>query len=534
MEEDPRNNKLRIFKTFRQYCTTQHDLKEVIEFTRKFSYTQYIALASQLEDAQRSNSKSKRLYYLLYIMIANLQSEEDYLYMKLSLLLMYYNFSMFHDGLLAYEVQEEIASFLKNKIIGSYVLHFSLDNNRNDQLDCTIKTESGVHTIPIQYRIYHQKMTYTIKDKYTSFSLEELHQYLTMLSYQYNPLTLDIQCKKDNTYELEMYTNYKPVGSGSFGTVYSAQSILDRSMVAIKFSNRNPSIENEYHMLRHLQQHGTYQHPTLIHMITYLPCVKVDDKSQFALVLDYASHGDAFDLIERIVSLPTPYPFDMERLVRTLFLQMVDAVVYCHAHDVVHLDVKLENIILDEQWNVKLSDFGSAQLQVPFQTCTQMMGTIRNYPPEISINRSTGFNGKKVDTFCLGIILFILLFHIPPFSESSEKDPYYTCIINHDFEQFFRFHRLVIDTNDVRYIILSQLLDPNPENRAYASDIKGMLWSKGEIYTSQKVKEILDPLYTTQDKMTGKKQCNKHKKSVKSVKKNTIVKRIKSIKKSRK
>jgi serine/threonine protein kinase len=69
------------------------------------------------------------------------------------------------------------------------------------------------------------------------------------------------------------------------------------------------------------------------------------------VVTEYCANGELFDVLTREGRLSEPRA-------RRWFGQLVDAIKYCHSHRVVHRDLKLENILLDAQWNVKLCDFG--------------------------------------------------------------------------------------------------------------------------------------------------------------------------------
>uniref|UniRef100_A0A3B4G774 non-specific serine/threonine protein kinase n=1 Tax=Pundamilia nyererei TaxID=303518 RepID=A0A3B4G774_9CICH len=69
------------------------------------------------------------------------------------------------------------------------------------------------------------------------------------------------------------------------------------------------------------------------------------------IVMEYASRGELYDYIQERRRLP-------ETETRSIFRQITSAVHYCHKNGVVHRDLKLENILLDQDLNVKLADFG--------------------------------------------------------------------------------------------------------------------------------------------------------------------------------
>ena len=84
-----------------------------------------------------------------------------------------------------------------------------------------------------------------------------------------------------------------------------------------------------------------------------------------------------------------------------------------------HLDIKLENILLDENFNIKLCDFGF--IEDVKTKVHKNIGTDGYKAPEIyaTNGRSEGYDGDKTDIFALGVRLFILIFGVPPFTMAN-------------------------------------------------------------------------------------------------------------------
>ena len=71
------------------------------------------------------------------------------------------------------------------------------------------------------------------------------------------------------------------------------------------------------------------------------------------IIMEYVPRGDLFDLCETKGAMG-------ENIGRLFFKQLLDAIEYMHEKRVVHLDIKLENILVDKYYNLKLADFGFA------------------------------------------------------------------------------------------------------------------------------------------------------------------------------
>ena len=96
-----------------------------------------------------------------------------------------------------------------------------------------------------------------------------------------------------------------------------------------------------------------------------------------------------------------------------MFKAIVSAIAYCHSKQICHRDIKLENILLDEQGNPKLIDFG-------FSTCIPndkkvkiFCGTPSYMSPEIV--QKIEYNGPPADVWALGVLLYALLTGTFPF-----------------------------------------------------------------------------------------------------------------------
>jgi serine/threonine protein kinase len=99
---------------------------------------------------------------------------------------------------------------------------------------------------------------------------------------------------------------------------------------------------------------------------------------------------------------------------------VVEAVAYLHSQNVVHRDLKLDNILVDEQKRVKLIDFGFAVNCSKDQKLSLFCGTPHYMDPDIA--RKQDYGGHAADVWALGVLLFILLTGKLPFFGEFEGD----------------------------------------------------------------------------------------------------------------
>lgn len=106
--------------------------------------------------------------------------------------------------------------------------------------------------------------------------------------------------------------------------------------------------------------------------------------------------------------------------------QMLDSLDYMHGKRVVHRDLKLENILIDDQLNLKVADFGFACYK-SIDTLKSYRGTMTYMAPEIKEGKQ--YKGTEVDVFSIGVILFIIVQGIFPFKEARKEEYFYNLLL---------------------------------------------------------------------------------------------------------
>ncbi|OMJ87506.1 hypothetical protein SteCoe_10759 [Stentor coeruleus] len=156
---------------------------------------------------------------------------------------------------------------------------------------------------------------------------------------------------------------------------------------------------------------------------------------------------------------------------RYFFSKILSAIDSIHNQGIVHLNIKLENVLLDSNLNIKLCGFSlSSQLE---------NGKISRHSiytaPEILAFKQ--FNGKKADIFALGVLMFIFLCGSPPFFRASYADTHYKMLQTKKPAYWNMFSRV---SDDFKDIIVGMLKD-NPGERYDLDMLKTHKWTKTEV-----------------------------------------------------
>ena len=156
------------------------------------------------------------------------------------------------------------------------------------------------------------------------------------------------------------------------------------------------------------------------------------DKQVSCILSEYAPHGDLFQFVKKFKTNIT------EKIIRTYFKQLIDGIEYLHSQGVCHLDLKLENILIGEGYQLKVADFDLSYMSGDSKILTK--GSRFYRAPELKAAQCT--NGPAADIYAAGIILFVLKSGgIIPHTEecvSGEVDLYN--LLNNDPKAFFKEH----------------------------------------------------------------------------------------------
>jgi serine/threonine protein kinase len=176
-------------------------------------------------------------------------------------------------------------------------------------------------------------------------------------------------------------------------------TLYDNKLVVVKNRTQTSqfNIENPDRELSMYLSIG--RHPNIIYLLGYSR-----NKLQTYFVFDYYSRGDLIDHINA-----QPDRRLSEARARVLFKQILEGVRFLHLQNISHLDLSLENIILDEHDTIKIIDFGQAQrgIRVDGSCFLERNQKITCRSPEVQ--KRQYFIGSKADIWSLGIILWVML-----------------------------------------------------------------------------------------------------------------------------
>jgi serine/threonine protein kinase len=248
-----------------------------------------------------------------------------------------------------------------------------------------------------------------------------------------------------------------------YGKVKLAVERATGNLVAIKLSKQkllasrrtkagvkvleNP--EGEQQIMRKLAQCAGIQDGSE-HIIKLLG--EADGEKYKWSVFEYASRGELFGHVEDGgVGL---------RKGKIWFRQLARGVRFLHSNNIAHLDLSLENVLLDQYDNVKICDFGMARdLSEPCESReVDRPGKVAYMAPEIF--EGCCYDPKQADVFSLGVNLFLLLTGVLPFQIPAYSDPCFSCLASGDIQRLLDAWQLNEQVSPEAAHLMSNMLCP--------------------------------------------------------------------------
>ncbi|OMJ89315.1 hypothetical protein SteCoe_8518 [Stentor coeruleus] len=281
--------------------------------------------------------------------------------------------------------------------------------------------------------------------------------------------------KKGNTI-INQYTLFKDLGEGGFALVKLAKC-ENRSYVIIKKAvkifkkevlrrKREFINSSEGRMIVKNALEDVYKEIDIIRNLDHPNILKVheiidnDESSKLYLVLDYCEKGALLDWVPETRRFKCSWDSSSinEGLFKRILIQLTQGLFYLHSNKILHCDLKPQNIVLSQDYMVKIADFGQALRMGSNDTVNKTHGTYQFMSPE-SVAAKGSFNGKSAEVWALGVTMYSFVYKVLPFDGENL----------HDLMQSIENNPVIFPaqppvTRDIRRI-LELLLDKNPRSR---------------------------------------------------------------------
>ena len=293
----------------------------------------------------------------------------------------------------------------------------------------------------------------------------------------------DYYNKNKNNYpetKINFYLYGRPIGQGAFGKVNLGLNVLTGRVVAIKSFKKRSEEKFKTNMKKVLYETDLmkrFNHPNITKILEVF-----HDEDYMLIIMEYINGGNLFSFVKKRRKLN-------EKMAKFLFRQIILGIKHIHSQNIVHRDIKLENILIDLNNNIKICDFGIGKIlnssdELLYDRC----GTPMYMAPEILLcNKKNGYSGFPVDIWASGITLYIMLSGTLPYNinnnNKSNEDLSLNEIKNKDNKnlqlQIINFKpKKIKNISKEANNLLNGLLNKNPDKRLKCDEILNHPWLK--------------------------------------------------------
>lgn len=267
--------------------------------------------------------------------------------------------------------------------------------------------------------------------------------------------------------------NYKIVtklGTGSFATVWEVEDIKTGTHYAMKIIpliTDAKDLNSEERLKNELAVNNIAHHPNIANFKEYIE----DEKNAF-LVFELCSNGTLGDLLNRLGQIP-------EDELRTYFIETAKGLRYLHEEaNVIHRDIKIDNIMFNSNNSVKIIDFG---LSVKFnptknEKFTKVCGSPKYVPPEMFFGEEYD---DAIDIWALGVVIFYCACGYFPFESYQLQKLSYKIMFEEPIYP--------LGISDDLIDLLKQMLEKGPDERIRWEGIFNHPWVKKGLEQKQKI-----------------------------------------------
>ena len=214
----------------------------------------------------------------------------------------------------------------------------------------------------------------------------------------------------------------------------------------------------------------------------------ISDRDQHVIIMEHCANGDLLDRLRLVGGLSQP-------VARRIMKQLVAAMQHCHRLGIAHLDVKPENVFFDDDFAVRLGDFGHSRRVSSMPLRNYTLGTPEYMAPEILARQP--YDGLKADVFSAGVVLFMLLTAHHPFGRATYTDPHFK-LLQQAPARFWEVHEAKLESHRVASVpedfkeLVCGMTVAEPQARLTWREVASHVWMRGETAMMETVRRELN------------------------------------------
>jgi len=263
--------------------------------------------------------------------------------------------------------------------------------------------------------------------------------------------------------------NKKPIGKGAFGEVWKVTHENSKKVYCVKILSKRDIFEQKLinQINKEISIMYNINHPYSVKLVNHF-----EDNEKLYLIMELA----LYNLIQNNIKEKVKNMV----LIKKLIVQSIEIIKYLHSKNIVYRDIKPENLLLDNDYNIKLCDYGWATYFTPGKFLTVYCGTPEYVSPEVI--KKYPYN-EKVDIWGLGVLIFELVFGYAPFSSTFNEERF-----NNIKSGKINWPKDLNDEYKDLKDLIEKILKVDPKERISLDEIENHSWLR-ETYLDMKEKK---------------------------------------------
>ena len=346
-----------------------------------------------------------------------------------------------------------------------------INNNENDKNNCFSSMNENNNEI-YKKEPNNNRIQSAIKEKLikaNSFQRNKIKEEIKDLNkkirtFSSSPFTINTTINnrnKDN--KISHYEIGKVIGKGAYATVKICKNKITQEKFAMKIYEKkilNDNIKKKC-ILREIEILKKLNHPNIVKLYDTI----ISDKN-ILLIQELVNGISLRDFYNKEIRNQKNISEKKYKILTIIFKQIFSAFDYIHKKNIFHRDIKLENILLTKNYEIKIIDFGFGLYNPRNYLQKFFCGTPNYMAPEIIMKKE--YDCQKADMWSLGILLYKLFCADFPFKGKDEKDLY-----RHIIKGKYKIKEYV---PDLIKIIIDKILRPKPYQRINCDQILQSHW----------------------------------------------------------
>ena len=345
-----------------------------------------------------------------------------------------------------------------------------INNNENDKNNCFSSMNENNNEI-YKKEPNNNRIQSAIKEKLikaNSFQRNKIKEEIKDLNkkirtFSSSPFTINTTINRNKDNKISHYEIGKVIGKGAYASVKICKNKITQEKFAMKIYEKkilNDNIKKKC-ILREIEILKKLNHPNIVKLYDTI----ISDKN-ILLIQELVNGISLRDFYNKEIRNQRNISEKKYKILTLIFKQIFSAFNYIHKKNIFHRDIKLENILLTKNYEIKIIDFGFGLYNPRNYLQKFFCGTPNYMAPEIIMKKE--YDCQKADMWSLGILLYKLFCADFPFKGKDEKDLY-----RHIIKGKYKIKEYV---PDLIKIIIDKILRPKPYQRINCDQILQSHW----------------------------------------------------------